>query len=430
MIALPCPAAGRVRSPRSSTARSLPMLIVVRRRPGRRARRGVRARAAPRTSSRSRCTLVALVGAFAAARRLVSRDQPDASPWRGLGRHRRAGAVPAGHPPVLAILGVLIDGRALDGVGATRSPRGRRHPGLEPGGVRHPRRARHTEVFPLMLFAVVGMMLFPAANDLLTMFVALEVLSLPLYLLCGLARRRRLLTQEAALKYFLLGAFSSAFFLYGSRCSTASPARSDFARHRRRRSPQRPATSTACSCPGMVLVPSACSSRSARCRSTRGRPTSTRARRPRSPASWPPAPRSRRSARCCGCFYVGFGGDRWDWQPMLWVVAILTMVVGAVLGGHPDRHQAHAGLLLDRARRASSSSACWPSTQAGDRRACCSTSSPTASRRSARSPWSRLVRDGGWRGHAPVAVGRPGQAATRSSPASSRSCCWPSPASR
>ena len=59
------------------------------------------------------------------------------------------------------------------------------------------------------------MLLFPAADDLLTMFIALEVLSLPLYLLCGLARRRRLLSQEAALKYFLLGAFSSAFFLYG-----------------------------------------------------------------------------------------------------------------------------------------------------------------------------------------------------------------------
>src|SRR5439155_19994372 len=73
----------------------------------------------------------------------------------------------------------------------------------------------HTEVYPLTLFAVGGMLLFPASNDLLTMFVALEVLSLPLYLLCGLARRRRLLSQEAAVKYFLLGAFSSAFFLYG-----------------------------------------------------------------------------------------------------------------------------------------------------------------------------------------------------------------------
>ncbi len=72
-----------------------------------------------------------------------------------------------------------------------------------------------TEVFPLTMFAVGGMLLFPASDDLLTMFIALEVLSLPLYLLCGLARRRRLLSQEAALKYFLLGAFSSGFFLYG-----------------------------------------------------------------------------------------------------------------------------------------------------------------------------------------------------------------------
>ncbi len=72
-----------------------------------------------------------------------------------------------------------------------------------------------TEVFPLTLFALGGMMTFCVANDLLTMFVALEVLSLPLYLMCGLARRRRLLSQEAAVKYFLLGAFASAFFLYG-----------------------------------------------------------------------------------------------------------------------------------------------------------------------------------------------------------------------
>ncbi|MGH3643422.1 MAG: NADH-quinone oxidoreductase subunit NuoN [Mycobacterium sp.] len=72
-----------------------------------------------------------------------------------------------------------------------------------------------TEIFPLTMLALGGMMLFPAAGDLLTMFVALEVFSLPLYLMCGLARHRRLLSQEAALKYFLLGAFSSAFFLYG-----------------------------------------------------------------------------------------------------------------------------------------------------------------------------------------------------------------------
>jgi NADH-quinone oxidoreductase subunit N len=72
-----------------------------------------------------------------------------------------------------------------------------------------------TEIFPLTLFAVSGMLIFPLSNNLLLMFVALEVLSLPLYLIAGLARRRRLLSQEAAIKYFLLGAFASAFFLYG-----------------------------------------------------------------------------------------------------------------------------------------------------------------------------------------------------------------------
>jgi NADH-quinone oxidoreductase subunit N len=71
--------------------------------------------------------------------------------------------------------------------------------------------AKTTEVFPLTLFAVAGMMLFPVASDLITLFVALEVLSLPLYLMSGLSRRRRLLSQEAALKYFLFG----VSFIYG-----------------------------------------------------------------------------------------------------------------------------------------------------------------------------------------------------------------------
>jgi NADH-quinone oxidoreductase subunit N len=76
-------------------------------------------------------------------------------------------------------------------------------------------RSGATEVYPLVIFSLGGMMLFATANDLLTMFVALEVFSLPLYLLCALARRRRLLSQEAAVKYFLLGAYASAFFLFG-----------------------------------------------------------------------------------------------------------------------------------------------------------------------------------------------------------------------
>jgi NADH-quinone oxidoreductase subunit N len=85
------------------------------------------------------------------------------------------------------------------------------------------------EVFPLAMFALGGMMLFSSANDLLTMFVALEVFSLPLYLLCALARRRRLLSQEASLKYFLLGSFASAFFLFGVAMIYGFAGRVDFA---------------------------------------------------------------------------------------------------------------------------------------------------------------------------------------------------------
>ncbi len=76
-------------------------------------------------------------------------------------------------------------------------------------------RPLQTEMYSLTMFSVGGMMLFVSAHNLIVMFIALEVLSLPLYLLCGLARRHRLVSQESAVKYFLLGAYSSAFFLYG-----------------------------------------------------------------------------------------------------------------------------------------------------------------------------------------------------------------------
>jgi NADH-quinone oxidoreductase subunit N len=70
------------------------------------------------------------------------------------------------------------------------------------------------EYYALMLFATSGMMLMATASDLLLIFLALEVLSLAVYVLTGI-RRSSPLATEAAFKYFLLGAFSSAFFLYG-----------------------------------------------------------------------------------------------------------------------------------------------------------------------------------------------------------------------
>ena len=76
------------------------------------------------------------------------------------------------------------------------------------------------EYYALTLFALCGMMMMAAATDLLVIFIALEVLSLSVYVLTGL-RRARAVSSEAAFKYFLLGAFSSAFFLYGIAFSFA-----------------------------------------------------------------------------------------------------------------------------------------------------------------------------------------------------------------
>jgi NADH-quinone oxidoreductase subunit N len=70
------------------------------------------------------------------------------------------------------------------------------------------------EYYALTLFAICGMMMMAAATDLLVVFIALEILSLAVYVLTGI-RRSSAAGSEAAFKYFLLGAFSSAFFLYG-----------------------------------------------------------------------------------------------------------------------------------------------------------------------------------------------------------------------
>ncbi|MGH9255205.1 MAG: NADH-quinone oxidoreductase subunit N, partial [Vicinamibacterales bacterium] len=70
------------------------------------------------------------------------------------------------------------------------------------------------DYYALVLFAIAGMIMMATANDLLVVFIALEILSIAVYVLTGI-RRDDPRATEAAFKYFLLGAFSSAFFLYG-----------------------------------------------------------------------------------------------------------------------------------------------------------------------------------------------------------------------
>src|SRR4030067_2752977 len=88
--------------------------------------------------------------------------------------------------------------------------------------------ANRGEIFALLLFALGGMMSMASTRDLLVMFLGLEVLSISCYALAGM-RRRDAKSGEAALKYFLLGSFASAFlvlglaFIYGAAESLKVP---------------------------------------------------------------------------------------------------------------------------------------------------------------------------------------------------------------
>src|SRR6185295_14425106 len=74
--------------------------------------------------------------------------------------------------------------------------------------------AAHGEYYGLLLLAASGMVVLVQAQELITFFIALEVLSLALYALTGLLRRDAR-SNEAAIKYFIMGAFASGFVLYG-----------------------------------------------------------------------------------------------------------------------------------------------------------------------------------------------------------------------
>ncbi|MGY5130115.1 NADH-quinone oxidoreductase subunit NuoN [Streptomyces nigrescens] len=197
-----------------------------------------------------------------------------------------------------------------------------------------------TEVFPIALFAVGGMLVFPAANDLLTLFIALEVFSLPLYILCALARRQRLLSQEAAVKYFLLGAFSSAFLLFGvallyGYAGTVTYAGiaeviSDGAKQ------IDPALAGTMGNDALLLIGAALVLMGLLFKVGavpfhmwtpdvyQGAPT---------PVTGFMAAATKVAAfgALLRLLYVVLPGMRWDWQPVMWAVAIITMLGGAIV---------------------------------------------------------------------------------------------------
>jgi NADH-quinone oxidoreductase subunit N len=188
---------------------------------------------------------------------------------------------------------------------------------------------RQTEAFPLMSFAVAGMLLFVSSNSLVVLFVALEILSLPLYLMAGLARRRRLLSQEAAMKYFLLGAFSSAFFLYGIALLYGYANTFDLGG----------IADAATSLTGndiylylglgllgigLLFKIGAAPFHAWTPDVYQGAPTPVT-------AFMAAGTKVAAFGALIRVLYVAFGGLRWEWRPVVWGVAILTMAIGSIV---------------------------------------------------------------------------------------------------
>jgi NADH-quinone oxidoreductase subunit N len=206
------------------------------------------------------------------------------------------------------------------------------------------------EFYPLVLFATMGMTLITASADLILVFLALEILSLALYVLTGITGRPA--SNEAAMKYFLLGAFSSAFFLfgvawaYGATATTSITAVADALAGR--------TGSQALALMGLAFLVVGFGFKVAAVPFHmwtpdvyQGAPT--------------PVTAFMSAATKVAAFFafirvldVAFQALTWDWVPIIWVLAAVSMIVGSVLAiAQSDIKRmlayssiAHAGFIL------------------------------------------------------------------------------------
>jgi NADH-quinone oxidoreductase subunit N len=184
------------------------------------------------------------------------------------------------------------------------------------------------EYYPLLLFATAGMVLLSSANDLILVFIALEVLSLALYVMVGLARRDAG-SQEASLKYFLLGAFSSAILLYGIALAFGATGTTNIARIAGLAAA--PSTDSRLMFAGAALIAVGFAFKIAVVPFHmwtpdvyQGAPTSVT-------GFMAAGTKTAGFAILLRVFLVAFGPLQWDWRPALWLIAIATMVIGSLL---------------------------------------------------------------------------------------------------
>jgi NADH-quinone oxidoreductase subunit N len=184
------------------------------------------------------------------------------------------------------------------------------------------------EYLTLMLLSASGMVAMASANDLITVFVALEIVSIPLYVLAAFDRRRDA-SLEAGLKYFLLGAFASAVFLYGIALTygaTGSTNLTLIARFLASTTLLHQGTLLA----GLALMIVGLGFKVAAAPFQMWTPDVYQGAPTPVTAFMASATKAAAFAALIRVLYTGLGTTSADWRPIIWVLAVLSLLVGSI----------------------------------------------------------------------------------------------------
>ncbi|HWI40424.1 MAG TPA: NADH-quinone oxidoreductase subunit N, partial [Verrucomicrobiae bacterium] len=188
----------------------------------------------------------------------------------------------------------------------------------------------HGELYPLLLFATVGMTLMSKATDLMTVFLGLEVLSISLYVLAGF-NRDSIRSNEAGLKYFLLGAFSTGFLLYGMALVYGATGTTKIRLVAEYVAQNGLVSGTPMFVIGMVLMAVGFSFKIAAAPFHMWTPDVYEGAPTPMTAFMSAGPKAAGFAAFMRVFIVALPSLKTDWTDLLWVLAVLTMTVGNII---------------------------------------------------------------------------------------------------